>query len=86
MSNIEFIMVFFYLALTLVLGLWSGRNVKNMTDYAIGGRNFSTTTLVMTICATKISGSTIISLSSQTFKVGLIHMIAVAGKVLDNLI
>jgi Na+/proline symporter len=40
----------------------------------------------MTICATKISGSTIISLSSQTFTVGLIHMIAVAGKVLDNLI
>ncbi|MCC2646722.1 MAG: sodium:solute symporter family protein [Rickettsiaceae bacterium] len=86
MSNVEFIMVFFYLTLTLVLGLWSGRNVKNMTDYAVGGRNFSTQTLVMTICATNIGGSTIISLSSQTFKVGLIHMIAVAGIVLDNLL
>jgi Na+/proline symporter len=86
MSTLDYIITLFYLALTLALGLWSGRNVKNMNDYAVGGRNFSTQALVMTICATNIGGSTIISLSSQTFTVGLIHMLAVAGIVLDNLI
>ncbi|MCC2646453.1 MAG: sodium:solute symporter family protein [Rickettsiaceae bacterium] len=79
MSNIDYIIIIAYLLLTLVLGLWSGRNVKNIQDYAVGDRNFTTTTLIMTICATQIGGSTIMGLASEAFTIGLIDMYASVG-------
>lgn len=46
-----------FLAITLVVGLSYGRSVKTIRDYALGGKNFSTVTLVATIVATYSSGS-----------------------------
>ncbi|MCC2646694.1 MAG: sodium:solute symporter family protein [Rickettsiaceae bacterium] len=86
MSPLDYIIVSFYLALTLIIGLWAGRNIKNINDYAVGGRNFTTTTLVMTICATNISGGTLITSASELFKVGLIDMYASTGLILCNII
>ena len=45
MSSLDYTIVAVYLALTLIFGLWSGRNIKNMREYAVGERNFTTTTL-----------------------------------------
>ncbi|MDF2965051.1 MAG: sodium:solute symporter family protein [Rickettsiaceae bacterium] len=86
MSNLDLSLVSIYLALTLVSGLWFGRNVKNIKEYAIGGRNFSTTVLVMTICATDIGGSTIMTSASEAFRVGLIDMYTSIGLILSNLV
>jgi len=44
------------LAITLLLGLSYGRSVKTLKEYAIGGKNFSTSALVATIIATWITG------------------------------
>jgi Na+/proline symporter len=46
-----------FLVVTLVVGLRHGRSVKTLRDYALGGKNFSTSTLVATIVATWITGS-----------------------------
>jgi solute:Na+ symporter, SSS family len=46
-----------FLIVTLVIGLRYGRSVKTLKDYALGGKNFSTSTLVATIVATWITGS-----------------------------
>ena len=46
-----------FLALDLVVGLRYGRGVKTIGDYALGGRNFSTNTLVIATVATYMSGS-----------------------------
>jgi Na+/proline symporter len=86
MSYIDYFIIIAYLILTLIVGLWAGRNVKNMTDYAIGDRNFSTTTLVMTICATSISGSLVMSCAGETYKIGMIDMFASIGLVFDGLL
>ena len=47
----------FFLLVTLIVGLSHGRQVKTLQDYALGGKNFSTVTLVATIVATWITGS-----------------------------
>jgi len=46
-----------FLAATLVVGLSYGRQVTTLHDYALGGKNFSTYTLVATLVATFSSGS-----------------------------
>lgn len=45
------------LAVILVVGLSYGRSVNTLKDYALGGKNFSTSALVATIIATWITGS-----------------------------
>jgi Na+/proline symporter len=45
------------LMVTLFVGLRHGSSVKTLKDYALGGKNFSTSTLVATIVATWITGS-----------------------------
>jgi Na+/proline symporter len=86
MSYIDYFIIIAYLILTLIVGLWAGRNVKNMSDYAVGDRNFTTITLVMTICATSISGTLVMNCAGETYKMGLIHLWASLGLVLDGLI
>jgi Na+/proline symporter len=46
-----------FLLVTLLVGLRHGSSVKTLKDYALGGKNFSTSTLVSTIVATWITGS-----------------------------
>jgi Na+/proline symporter len=86
MNYIDYFIIITYLILTLLLGLWAGRNVKNIKDYAVGDRNFTTTTLVMTICATNISGTLVISSASEAYRIGIINMFAYAGLVFDGLL
>lgn len=60
-----------FLVLNLFLGLVSGRGVRNITSYAIGDRNFSTSTIVSTIVATWISGEYFFTIASEAYNNGL---------------
>lgn len=50
--DIDLFIVVSFLVLTLAVGLGHGQKVKNIKDYALGERNFSTGALVATIVAT----------------------------------
>ncbi len=60
-----------YLFLTVIIGVLAGKNVKSMKDFAVGGKDFLTVTLVMTIFATYVDGESILNKSTQGFKTGL---------------
>jgi Na+/proline symporter len=60
-----------FLAGTIVVGLRSSRGTYNITQYAVGDRNFSTATLVATIVATWISGEFFYSSITEAYKNGL---------------
>ncbi len=68
-----------FLALNLVVGLYYGRGVKTIQDYALGGRNFSTGALVATLVATAASGSGFFIMLSKTYSDGFYYVIAGAG-------
>ena len=73
--NIDAIIVFGYLVATLVYGLYVGKNVKNMNDYALGGRNFSTPVLAATILATYASSSGFYIDLTKGYEDGLYNLI-----------
>ena len=75
-----------FLVVTLVVGLSYGRKVKTIKDYALGGKNFPTRTLVATIVATFSSGSALFIDLENTYSSGLYYIIACLGLPLSLLI
>ena len=74
--DIDIIIFIAFLVTNLVVGLAYGREVKTISDYSLGGRNFSTAALVSTIVATFITGSGFFITLSKTYSDGLPYVIA----------
>ena len=79
--DIEVIMLGIFLTVNLLLGLYHARNIKTMEDYALGGRNFSTSALVSTIIATWIGGDYLFITIAEVYKTGLHYTIGCLGMV-----
>ena len=72
-----------FLIVNLVLGLTSSRGVKNVKEYAIGNRNFSTATIAATLVATWIGGDWFFNYLSETYSGGLyVIWASIGGNVL----
>jgi Na+/proline symporter/signal transduction histidine kinase len=84
--NIDVAIFIGFLAINLVVGLRYGRGVKTIGDYALGGRNFSTTALVSTIVATLLTGSGFFVLLSKTYSDGLSIVIASSSQAISIII
>ena len=70
----DYAIICIFLVLTLAIGIYAGRGVKNIQDYGGGNQTFGTATLVLTLLATKISG---INLINTPDKVSLNGIIAI---------
>ena len=46
--NLDIIIVTGFLIINLIFGLLSGRGIKNIQEYSLGNRNFSTATIAVT--------------------------------------
>ena len=73
--DIDIIIFIAFLIINLVVGLTYGREVKTIRDYSLGGRNFSTATLVSTIVATCVTGSGFFIILTKTYSDGLYYLI-----------
>lgn len=73
--NFDIAVIAAFLLLNLIFGLASGRGIKNIREYAIGNRNFSTATIVATIVATWIFGSVVSLNLIETYNNGLYFII-----------
>ena len=76
MENIDIAIIGLFIFATLIAGFTHGSKIKNLKEYALGGRNFSTAALVSTIVATWASGSGFFITLSNTYKDGLYYLIA----------
>ena len=68
-----------FLALNLIVGLGYGQRVKDLKDYALGGKNFSTATITATIIATWHGGGSLFYTLEKTYSSGLYYIIAIVG-------
>ncbi|KJV50644.1 sodium:solute symporter family protein, partial [Orientia tsutsugamushi] len=84
--NIDIILVGLFLIANLAIGLWYGKEVKSVRDYALGGRNFSTAALTATLLATWIGGGTFSFRLYQIYSIGILAFLPVIGQVLNLLI
>lgn len=64
-----------FLVINLVVGLRYGRYVKTFRDYVLGGRSFSTATLVATIVATWVTGRYLTVRIDNIYQNGLFFVI-----------
>ncbi len=84
--NIDSVILISFLVINLIAGLFFSRGIKDIKEYAVGDRNFSTTTLTATIVATLIGGGFFYGSISQTYKNGLWHIMPRIGDVLTLLL
>ena len=80
--NIDSAIFIGFLVVNLSVGLWYSRGVTSIREYAIGNRNFSTSTLAATVVATWISGSFFTNSVSETYKEGVWYLCTVIGEIL----
>jgi SSS family solute:Na+ symporter len=73
--SIDAFMVYGFLLLTLVVGLWSSRNIKTIRDYAIANQTYGVGILTMTILATYLTGSKSIGLVGRAFEDGILPVV-----------
>jgi Na+/proline symporter len=83
--SVDTIVVYAFLLLTLVVGLWAGRNVKTIEDYALANRSYGTGTLILTFLATWIGGNFVMGYTQQIFEDGIIRVITALSQVISIL-
>jgi SSS family transporter len=64
-------LVFVYLLITIIIGLYAARRVKNTTDYAIAGRNLPLIMIVTTTFATWFGSETVLGIPAKFVSSGL---------------
>ncbi|EAA26472.1 sodium/pantothenate symporter [Rickettsia sibirica 246] len=87
MPNIDLLIFTSFLAINLLVGLLNITNIKNICEYAIGTRNFSTGTIVATLIATWIGTSTFLIDNSRIYTDGLLYLLpSIFGSVVSWLL
>ena len=71
----DHLIVYLFLLITLAVGFWGGRGVKDIKDYALGNRAFGTAALVLTFLATEVGGQGVINIAGEIGTTGVIVML-----------
>lgn len=87
MPNIDIFIFAGFLAINLIIGFTGIKNIKNIREYTIGNRNFSTGTIVATLIATWTCTSTFLIDNSRIYTDGLFYLLpSVFGSVVSWLL
>jgi Na+/proline symporter len=84
--TIDHLIFFGFLALNVVFGLMSSRGITTIRQYALGDRNFSTSSIVATLVATWISGGTVSWVIIESYNQGLYYILCELGTLVYFLI
>lgn len=77
--NTQSIIIFIYLLAVLLIGVWAGRGVKNMRDYAVAGKSFGSMAIFATLSASFIGGGFSMGNAEKVFLVGISNIVALWG-------
>jgi Na+/proline symporter len=70
--SIDYLIVYAFLLITLVIGLRSGRGIKSVREYIVANKSFGTMALVLTYLATNIAGASVFNVTGVIFNDGVI--------------
>jgi len=70
--GIDYLIVYVFLLITLVLGLRAGGGIKDMREYALANKKFGTVALTLTFLATNIAGASVFQLLALVVNDGVI--------------
>jgi Na+/proline symporter len=77
--SIDYLIVYAFLAITLYIGLRTGRGAKDIQEYATANKMFGTGALVLTWLATDIAGETVLDMTHSVRTEGVIHILSIMG-------
>lgn len=77
MNSVILIIAVLYLVITMVIGLWASKYIKNSGDFFIAGRNIGMLTMAIASFASIQSGFGVVGGVSQTFSNGLGFVVGV---------
>ena len=86
LSNIDIIIVFIYLTITICLGIKYSKKIDGPIDYAIANKSTGYHVLLLTSLATIIGAGSTLGTISEIYRVGLIFVIPSLGYVLGSFI
>lgn len=75
----ENVIVIGYLLVVLVVGIWAGRRINNLSDYAVAGRSYGAIVIFATLAASFIGGGFSIGNAERVFRVGIVNIVALWG-------
>jgi Na+/proline symporter len=76
----DYLIIYAFLVITLVIGLRAGRGIKDTREYVLANRSFGTVALVGTFLATDIAGESILDLTGEVNQAGIIlAVVFIAG-------
>lgn len=81
--SIDHLIVYFYLILVLIVGLFVGRNIKDIKDYAIANQSYSGPVIILTLLATIFGGTSTIGISENIHANGIIMIVATSGYIIS---
>ena len=79
MFSTQSIIIFSYLIIVLLIGIWAGRGVKDIKDYAVASKSFGTMAIFATLSASFIGGGFSMGNAEKVFLVGISNIVALWG-------
>ncbi len=86
MGQIDIAIIAFYLSITLAVGVYAGRHIHTMREFAIGNRNYSDIIMVSTIFGTWVGGGLTLGMSEKIFLVGIAFIFVCFGNTLNKIL
>jgi len=68
-----------YLLAVLMIGLWAGRNIGSLNDYAVAGKGYGSLVIFATLSASFIGGGFSIGNAERVFLIGIANIVALWG-------
>ena len=81
MSNLDWGVLVFYLALVAGVGAWVGRGQKDSDDFLLGGRSIPWWAALLSLVATEISAATFLGAPEQGYRRNLTYLQFAIGSI-----
>jgi len=75
----DIVIISVYLLGILILGIWAGKGIKNLTHFSVANRSFGTLVIFATLSASFIGGGFSMGNAEKVFIFGIVNIIALWG-------
>jgi SSS family solute:Na+ symporter len=79
LSFIDQATIILYLSCVLGVGLWAGRRVNDLEEYAVAGRNYTAPIIAATLSASFIGGGFTMGNAEKVFTIGIVNIVVLWG-------
>lgn len=77
--SLDYTIIAGYLLIILLLGLWSGKGMKTLSDFSVSHRSYGTLVLFATLSASFIGGGFSIGNAEKVYRLGIANIVALWG-------